>query len=179
METVKDTFDRSPIKQKRFLLISAGLMLALAIALLTFSSKVELICDRAAPAMCKLVQANLIQRGETLIPIASLQSAELQSRRRGGREGREDIHRVILRTDSQEIPLTPYLASELISPLARKESIVAEVNTFLRSPETPSLNVSSDDRWFFQIGAMVLMIGSAIFGLLAWRIVVPTLKSEG
>lgn len=173
METVKDTLDRSPIQQKRFLLVSAGLMLALAIALLTFSSKVELICDRSALATCKLVQANLIDRRETAIPIASLQAAELQSRKRGGREGREDIHRVILRTDSQEIPLTPYLASELISPLAKKQAIVDEVNTFLRSPETSSLSVSSDDRWFFQIGAIVLIIGSAIFGLLAWRTVIP------
>lgn len=151
----------------RNLIVSAGIMLALSLVLLLFHSEVEFTCDRAAePDTCLLMQANLLQRESLRIPLAQLQGATLQERHR---RGKESTHRVVLLTQERKIPLTHYLVSDLISPYQEKQAIVIRINEFVQSPQLPSLLVRLDDRWFFQLGALVLLSGSVVFGLLAWR----------
>lgn len=154
-------------KQRRFWLISALILVVAGLGLGCLQAEVELTCDRTrAEGLCQLVQSSVIQREATQFPLAELQRAELQERRQ---RGSEPTHRVILQTDRAAIPLTAYLASDLISPYAEKAAIVTRLNQFIDTPEQPSVTVRLDDRWFFQIGALTLMVAGVVFGILGWR----------
>lgn len=160
----------------RNFIVSAGIMLALALVLLLFHSEVELTCDRAAqPGTCTLMQASILQRESLRIPLDKLQGATLQERHR---RGKESTHRVVLLTQDAKIPLTHYLVSDLISPYSEKQALVSRVNEFVQSSQIPSLQVRLDDRWFFQIGGLVLLLGSGVFGLLAWRAAIVAGRDE-
>lgn len=153
---------------RRFLIFGAIAFLVASIGLLGLRAEVEFTCDRAqTPApTCQLIQSNVVGQSRTEIRLADLQGAALEAKR--SRTGGV-MHRVVLRTRETETPLTAYLASELIAPEAEKQAVIEQINTFLKTEDKQVLQVRLDDRWFFQIGSVVMVISSIAFGILAWR----------
>lgn len=141
-----------------------NLLLGLGIILIS-SQLSTLKCQRVEPTQgsCQLVNSSLLGSNETKIPLNQLQSAKVDvSKDSDG----DNIYRVVLLTNSGEIPITPGT-----SDAGEKQKNAARINAFIDNSEEISLHVQQDNHESVYLvgGIFVLVGGGLVFGSLLYR----------
>lgn len=150
------------------LMLFGGIFLAVGLAVVWFlGAQTTLTCERPEPRTgeCTLVSANALglnTRSQT-VRLNEIQRAELQV---SEDEDGDETYRVVLRTETGEVPLTGYYSSGRDD----KRQNVDRINAFLDDGNARTLTASQDDRLFASIfGGLFACVGglAVVGGLLA------------
>lgn len=141
------------------------------IAVAFLGTRTALTCNRSGEAECTLAQKTVLKTSKRTIPILKLREAYVDTS--VDSEG-DATYRVVLRTDSGEVPLT----SSWSSGYAGKQDVANQINAFLQSGDS-SLTVEQDDRLLMYIlGAIFAGAGSLLI-LLTNRVELDLNRSTG
>lgn len=156
-----------------FLWIIGVVFIGLALAaLLFFGTKTTLVCSRSGQAVCTLTHKAMLKTTTRSIPISQLREAYVGSN--VDSEG-DETYRVVLRTDSGDIPLT----SSSSSGYAGKRDNANRVNAFLQSAGSSTVSVVQDDRLLaYILGAIFAGVGS-LLALLSSQVTLDLDRSTG
>lgn len=170
MKIVEQTPHRLRLQAKnlttivRTALFGTPFLLAGLAAILFFGRLSTLKCQRVEPTQgsCQLVNSGLLGSNETKIPLNQLQGAKVDV----NEDSNGDTYRVVLLTNSGEVPFTPVWSSGS----GGKQKNADRINAFIGNPEEISLRVQQDDRWFaYPFGGIFALVGGGlVFGSLLY-----------
>lgn len=135
-------------------------------------TQTSLICDRGGQAVCTLSQKTMFKTSARTIPLSQLREAYVES---SVDSDGDETYRVVLRTDSGDIPLT----SSRSSGYAGKRDVANQINAFLQSGSQPGLVVEQDDRLLLYIIGAVFAGAGLLLALLTSRVMLDLNRSTG
>ncbi len=150
-------------------LLFGGLFAAVGlIAITRFGQVTTLTCERVEPTLgsCQLISEGLLGSSSRQIPLPTLKGASVETKTsqstgssRLNRTGVTYTYRVILLTESGQIPFTSYSSSGKAS----KSSIASKINAFVKNPNQRLLTVKQDERWgVYLFGGILVAVGGLI-----------------
>jgi hypothetical protein len=128
--------------------------IALGMFLLTFAKVSTLNCERTPldDGFCKIVKQGFLWSEEKSIPVDNLKGARIID---NDRNTNSQNYQIVLVTNKGNIPFSPNTSfSE-----KKQRYAVSRIDSFARSKDKGSLDVSLDDRWWVIVGIISLTIG--------------------
>ncbi|NEQ97222.1 MAG: hypothetical protein F6K30_10940 [Cyanothece sp. SIO2G6] len=130
------------------------------LSLILFAKITTLECDRLEPKQieCTLVSEGVLGTNTTLIPPGHLQGAKVQV---SEDSDSNDIYRVVLRTETGNVPFSAVYSSGR----SGKQQKAEQINAYLNNVNQKVLTIQQDDRIFgYVFGGIFGLSGVAMMG---------------
>ncbi len=131
------------------------------VVIILFSKASIFTCEREQvnQGNCELKQAYFLMSQKIIFSLNELKGAEIVTTHVRGMDSfflRQPHYQVMLLTQTEKIPLTPYGTVNR----EKQDTVTAQINTFLHNLQETSLIIKQDNRWLvFFIGSIFISIG--------------------